>query len=193
LLELRDSHRFGGITGARFRTLALVVTALPAVTAGASLAISSRGLILLLLGRRFLNDNVVPRDNIKRFVAVVVSRTIGSDITVLGDTAVCVGFLLMALAEELSIDLLISALTSKATLEPDASITPDFVVVGVNALGIRSLAGYTRFPGHSAFEIVYSLDELGIVKVTERSDILSEPFLGLLNRELRGHGSRSHL
>ena len=99
----------------------------------------------------------------------------------------------MALTEELSIDLLISALTSKATLEPDASITPDFVVVGVNAIGIRSLPGNTRFPGHSAFEIVDSLDELGIVKVTERSDILSEPLLGLLNRELLGHGSRSHL
>jgi hypothetical protein len=104
-----------------------------------------------------------------------------------------IGFLLMALTEELSIDLLISALTSKSALEPDASITPDFVVFGVNAIGIRSLAGYTRFPGHSAFEIVDCLDELGIVKGTERRDILCDPFLGLLNRELRGDGSESHL
>ena len=180
LLELRDSHRFGGIAGTRFRTLALVVTDLTTVTTGASLAIATRGLILLprgILSLIFspLSELISPP---AWFVVQVVELMSGErtvERAVFGLPRVRISLVLMALTEELSIDLPTGALSSEPPLKPDASITPDFVVVGVNALGIRSLPGYTRFLGHSAFEIVDSLDELGIVKVTERSDILCEP------------------
>jgi len=104
------------------------------------------------------------------------------------------GLYLVALAHELTVNLLAAALSGEvAGLEPDTSVTLVLGVRSISAISHGSLLGYALFVRDSGLEVSDELDELGVIQGSKGLDVLLEPCLGLLDGELSGYAKRAHI